>query len=354
MSQVKIVHESLNQESIQTQNEGLVLLFPVTRVGAIAEIKWRQIVDLCNRSQISSLVVIDKTPNMAATRFFTSQSFQQNHEIWILNRPSTEAIYDSQKFIQLRGNSWIIQLHDDDEWEGKLQLDGASHELTAFQILFHVGSKVEHAKNADYDNLPARVNFTLLPTQIWNRFTAFIESQSGHVAGSVDATLNMIVRDVCFLSNNIEFKYYYNIRHWRNDRAGKGHLTELSREDGWENYSSPEIAVLNRTIDNLAALSYFKDFYDEKKLLSSISRELSSFKLHFMKKMFLYYKLILSKWGYKKNRTELLTKLITASNITTMSDLILWLENLPHLNFIEARRKFWVGAVGELEALSRH
>lgn len=352
MSRIKIIDGLLEQKLIKIESEGLVILFPITRVSEQAEKKWLQIVELCNESRIASLVVIDKTPKQEATTFFSTQQFAHNHSVYVLIRQSKEAIYDSQKYIKLAPNSWIIQLHDDDEWDGRLQLLDTTDVLTAFQIPFHVGSKAKHLTSQVYNELPARINFTLIPSLIWNRFTNFIESQSGHIAGSADATLHMIVHDTCLISNNLEFKYYYNIRHWKNDSAGKRHLTELSRQDGWKQFSSPEIAVLNRSIDNLAALSYFADFYTKEKLLAGISRELSALKLGFLKTLVLHSQTLISKMGYKKYRSELFFQLKKVSKISSISDVISCLECFPHVPLLEERMKFWIKELRELMVLS--
>ena len=348
MRELKVLDESSHQNIVEIKDHGLVILFPVTRVGERAAKKWQQIVKLCNDSQIVGLVVIDKTPNQDARKFFCSQQFEQNHSVWIIIRPSTEAIYDSQKYIKISPNSWIIQLHDDDDWDGSLRLSDSSQNLVAFQVQFFVGSKSKHSKSKNYGELPARVNFTLIPSLVWNRFTGFIESQSGHIAGSADATLNMIVRDVCSLSSNMEFRYYYNIRHWRNNRAGKLHLTQLSREDGWELFSSPEIAIINRTIDNLAALSYFSALYNREKLAAGILRELKTFEISALKRTLLRYQIRLSSIGFGRDRKELLMQLIKASNIKSIPDVIAWLKNLPHLPLLESRKIFWINEMRKL------
>lgn len=351
MNKFKVVDDSSDSNYVEVETPGLVILFPITRIGERAEKKWLQIVQLCNESKIAGLVVIDKTTNNDALKFFSNQRFENNHSVWILIRPSTEAIYDSQKYVRISQNSWIIQLHDDDDWNGNLVLPGNHRNLAAFQVQFFVGSKSQHTKNKSNDKLPARVNFTLIPSLVWNRFTSFIESQSGHIAGSADATLNMVVRDVCLFSNILDFSYYYNIRHWNNDKLSKLHLTDLSRQDGWNQFSSPEIAVINRTVDNLAALSYFSNLYDKKKLTEGVLRELKSFEVIGLKKLLMRYKFGLSKFGFKKDRSELLIQLIRASQIKTIPDVIELVRLFPQLPLLESRKIFWVKELSELQKL---
>lgn len=348
-----ILMNQLNMENdfkvLEVDGEGLVLLFPVTRMGDVALEKWNNIVELCNQSQINALVVIDKTYNKEASRFFSGNIFQGNIKCYVISRPSTEAIYDSQKYIKISTNSWIIQLHDDDEWEGKLTLPTSKSQMVAFQVPFFVGSKNNCTKSHKYDNLPARINFTLIPSVIWNNFTHFIESQSGHIAGSADATLNMIVRDLCLMLHCGDFRYYYNIRHWKNNRNSKAHLSNLSREDGWEQYSSPEIAVINRTIDNLAALSFFSEFYNIDKLSVAMTREMAGFKMSAHKKALLYVQLMLSKLGFHKFERQLLIQLIRSSQVKTIHDLISWLGNFSTLPLLEKRISFWATELAKLQ-----
>jgi hypothetical protein len=351
MNQLMVVDDSSDSSYAELKSPGLVILFPITRTGEQAEKKWLQIVHLCNQSKIAGLVVIDKTPNNDALKFFSSQRFERSHSVWILIRPSTEPIYDSQKYVKIPQDSWIIQLHDDDDWNGSLGLPDHDQTLMAFQVQFFVGSKSQHTNSKIYDELPARVNFTLIPSVIWNRFTSFIESQSGHIAGSADATLNMVVRDVCLFSTFLDFSYYYNIRHWNNDRSGKTHLTDLSREDGWEHFSSPEIAVINRTVDNLAALSYFSSLYDKEKLSAGVLRELKSFEVIRLKRVFMRYQFGLSKFGFKKNRSEFLMQLLNASEIKTIPDVIEWVRMIPQLPLLESRKIFWVEELSKLQGL---
>lgn len=351
-SQLTIVHDDPKQNSLQINRQGIVLLFPVTRIGEHAINKWNQLVLLCNKSKITSLVVIDKTANREALNFFSNQEFIGNFDIWILIRPASEAIYDSQKYIKLNEKSWIIQLHDDDEWDGSLELKNVTNDQVAFQFPFFVGTKVEHRSNYLFDNLPSRINFTLIPSFVWNRFTNFIEAQSGHIAGSADATLNMVVRDICVISNLDDFCYFYNIRHWKDDKLSRIHLTELSKSDGWGTFSSPEIAVINRTLDNLAALSFFSDLYGEEKILEGIQREIKAFRLRKFKWLLLKLQSYTAVIGVRKERRMLVLQLLMCSKNKSVEDVILWLNQLPALPHLNKRVEFWIKEITKLQGLN--
>lgn len=348
-SQLTIVHDELIHNSLRIKRKGIVLLFPVTRSDKHAINKWNQLVILCNKSNITSLVVIDKTVNQEARDFFSSQKFTGNLDIWILIRPPSEPIYDSQKYVKIHDNSWIIQLHDDDEWDGKLDLMNVDNTQVAFQFPFFIGTKNEHRSNYKFDNLPSRINFTLIPSFIWNRFTSFIEAQSGHIAGSADATLNMVVRDICVISNLDNFCYFYNIRHWKNNKMSRMHLTDLSKSDGWSSFSSPEIAVINRTLDNLAALSFFSDFYGKEKILEGIQREIKAFRVRKLKWLLLKCQSYSATIGVRKKRRMLVMQLLLCSKIKNLEDVILWLNQLPNLPNLNKRIEFWIKEITKLQ-----
>ena len=50
MRELKVLDESSHQNIVEIKDHGLVILFPVTRVGERAAKKWQQIVKLCNDS----------------------------------------------------------------------------------------------------------------------------------------------------------------------------------------------------------------------------------------------------------------------------------------------------------------
>jgi hypothetical protein len=240
----------------------LVLLCPVTRDGSTAMKHWEALITLINTSDIYALVVIDKTKDALAEKFFLGQKNVINSKLFILKRDPSEPIFDSQKFIQLDEMLWVQQLHDDDFWDGILGIPENALENQLFLTDFYSGSIDNWRRACEDDMPPARIVFSAVPAKVWNRFTEFIYFQGGHVAGSVDSTLSMVASYGCQSQRLSDFKYFYSDRHWAKVSEAKRHLKKISYEDGWGSLASPEIAVLNRTIDNLAALAFFQEFID--------------------------------------------------------------------------------------------
>ena len=261
-----------------THSPNIVVLLPITRTTIKAQKNWLKILEILDNSKVSSLVILDKTPNEEATTFFKDSFRFEFMDLYIIRRPPDEPIYDSQKFITLDRGLWILQLHDDDEWDGSLSIPENAQDFDLFTTNFYVinNSKSEYIK---WENSPpARINFTLIPSQIWNHFVKFIDSQGGHVAGSVDSTLNLVSRLICFRKSLSSFSYYYDDRHWRNRSNASKNLINLAAQDGWSELASVEIQIMNRNIDNLVAVSFFQEFISTKTQSVITSELLRSFR----------------------------------------------------------------------------
>lgn len=238
-------------------NPNFVMLLPVTRVGARYEATWRRIIEVVDKSNANALVVIDKTPNGEASEFFQTNFELSGPDLYVARRDLSEAIHDSQGFINLDENLWILQVHDDDEWDGILRIPENADKLEYFEVEFFIEEKSGKRKTGADDSPPARVVFSLLPSLIWNRFAEFIQQEGGHVAGSVDSTLNLVTRLSCKRSQISGFTYTYDNRHWEDRKVATKHLEVLASQDGWTKLTSVEISLVNRTIDGLAALAFF-------------------------------------------------------------------------------------------------
>jgi hypothetical protein len=244
----------------------LVILLPITRTSNTARANWAKILEILETSEIKSLVVIDKTPKKEATLFFRESFKFDEIDLYILHRPSSEPIYDSQGYVTIDNGLWILQLHDDDQWTGSLALPKDAQEYDLFSTNFYFTSN-SNSESINWDESPpARINFTLLPSQVWNQFANFIRFQGDHAAGSVDYTLNLVSRLICRHRSIVTLDYYYDNRHWQNRRQSSKNLRKLAIQDGWSGLASVEIQLLNRSIDNLAALSFFKELIPKDKL----------------------------------------------------------------------------------------
>ncbi len=74
------------------------------------------------------------------------------------------------------------------------------------------------------------------------------------------------------------FSYIYDDRHWGDRKIATKHLLKLAAQDGWANLTSVEISLVNRSIDGLAALSFFSQFIPREKVERAKIELLKSFK----------------------------------------------------------------------------
>jgi len=263
----------------------LVILFPVTRVGLNAEKRWRALISTINASQVIALIVIDKTSKGEAKEYFNTRAKDLNTRLYIIERDPQEPIFDSQKYVLLDEMLWIQQLHDDDTWEGFLCLPSSADKSDLFLVQFHMGTASSFTQINDEKSPPARVIFSAIPAHIWNRFSAFICAQGGHVAGSMDSTLSTVALIICNLKSLPNYNYFYSSHHWSRRSEADSHLKNLSFTDGWGELSSPEVAILNRLYDNLSALNFFSDLIPNRKIIEAQNLLLSSYQPGFPKRL---------------------------------------------------------------------
>lgn len=271
-------------------NPNVVMLLPVTRVGAKYEATWRRIIEIVDKSNANALVVIDKTPNGEASEFFRTNFELSGPDLYVARRDLSEAIHDSQGFINLDENLWILQVHDDDEWDGVLRIPANADKLEYFEVDFFIEEKGGKRKTGADDSPPARVVFSLLPSLIWNRFAEFIQQEGGHVAGSVDSTLNLVTRLSCKRSQISGFTYTYDNRHWGNRKIATKHLEVLASQDGWTKLTSVEISLVNRTIDGLSAISFFGEYIPMEVRQEARINLFKSFKPSMKKRLFVVFR----------------------------------------------------------------
>jgi len=254
----------------------LVILFPVTRMGLDAEKRWSTLISTINASQVSALVVIDKTGKGEAREYFNAHARELNTRLYIIERNPLEPIFDSQKYVLLEEMLWIQQIHDDDNWDGYLSVPSGAEKSDLFLVQFYMRTTFSVTQINDDKAPPARVIFSAIPAHVWNRFSAFICAQGGHVAGSMDSTLSTVALMICNLKPLPNFNYYYSSRHWSSRSEADSHLKSLSFIDGWSELSSTEIAILNRLYDNLSALNFFSGLIPHRKIIEAQNLLLSS------------------------------------------------------------------------------
>jgi hypothetical protein len=225
-----------------------------------------QVLDLVSTSRIHTLIVLDKTLTKQATEFFLTEFSSTNSNLLIIQRDPKEPIFDSQRILKIDLNMWIMQIHDDDDWKGSINIPNSAMGLELYETNFLVSS-IEHGKDYGHtDSPPGRVFFSLLPSQIWNRFTDFIIAQGGHVAISMDFALSKISKAVCEKKSLDGFTYLWDDSNWRKRKFATRHLRLMAASDGWGNWGCVDLALLNRSLDLASAVSYFSDMIPVEKM----------------------------------------------------------------------------------------
>jgi hypothetical protein len=228
---------------------GVVLIFPITRAPSPRNESWPNFVRLIQESKLYSIVIFDKTQSHAATSFFLKQDLDLDCYCYIVQRDPLEGIFDSQKVISLDPNLWIIQVHDDDGWLGRISLPDQVFNKTIYVPTIRSGNK-------EYDvsesiSVPAHTLFSLIPANLWNSFTDYIDAQGGHIAPSADSSLSLIAKLQYKHERLAGFTYIYSDRHWDNRLRIRSELRKLSRMDGWGELSGSTSAVLTAHVDQI-------------------------------------------------------------------------------------------------------
>ena len=269
---------SIRQISKPKENKRLIVLFPMTRGIELNLGRWKKLISTVNNSEVSTLVLIDKTHNYQATEFFIENQDAITPDIVVFQRSRDEPTHDSQAFIKLSKGLWILQMHDDDDWNGSVNLPKNLDEMTVVRTQFTIinGRKVE--KVSSFEKPDCRSIFSILPAPVWNHFASLIKEQGGHVAGSIDSSLNLVVSilEPHLLLEN--FNYFYDNRHWGKRRNANKQLRKITEEDGWGRFASIEVSLVARAIDGVSSLKYFSNFLSEEQLDLQIDRWMRSTK----------------------------------------------------------------------------
>lgn len=352
------------------KDKNVVVLFPMTRGADINLFRWEKIITTVNNSKVAALILIDKTHLHQASEYFVERVREIKPDLYIIQRPRIEPIHDSQSLIRLKDGLWIIQLHDDDDWDGVLEIPKGVSENSIVKTNFTIvsnGLKV----NVDDLNWPAcRSVFSLLPAKVWNRFADLVYAQGGHVAGSIDSSLNLVVNliEPSFFSS--DFRYFYDNRHWESTELSKKHLIKLTKEDGWGKFSTVEMSLVSRAIDGIASLIFFSDLYTRLERESQLEKWIQITKPHTFR-IFLnrfeasFLILIMRLLGnyfqqYLRSTKEFLNTsilyksiLLSAWDASAVEDYLFIVEKLMHVQFLvklQPRFNFWQS---QLEKYSR-
>lgn len=286
--------------------------------------RWEKLISTVNCSSVGTLVLIDKTPLHQATDFFSKKEKGISANLIILKRPRYEPTHDSQSLITLEDGLWIIQMHDDDEWEGSLEIPIESNDNAIVRTNFFLVNSGSNTEIADLNWPDCRSIFSLLPSRVWNRFSRLISEQGGHVAGSIDSSLNIAVNLIEPKLLSTRFRYFYDNRHWVSRYRSKKHLIRLTEEDGWEDFATIEMSLVSRTIDGIASLIFFRDLYPDVDLRMQIAKWISVTKPHGLRT---YWK-----------KTELIILVLCSKLFEMLNNLVLGDMQQPFRNAVLYRR----------------
>ena len=348
----------------------IVLISPITRSSEGSREKWKTVLDFFGESEINTLLVIDKTASGAATDYFMCNFEFKNKQLFVLPRTIQDTLFDSVGEIVLDNNMWIFQLHDDDKWNGKITLPEMPNHETVYYSDFYLFSESRgFTKFLDF-SMPNRIVFSLVPSILWNRFSRLIQDQNYHVPGSFDFTYNLMARLSCKFEYKSGFTYEWKDDNWNSTKNSKNHLIGLAQRDGWKDWSSPEIANFNRSVDSLIALNYIDDFLSKDAINTEVLRSLTTFQPSKGKRV--KYPLVtllliirnIFQIGFfallgKESGDSILQKelslhrfILKTWNIRTIDDLINRISELEGMNNFEVlqmRFTFWRLALNQLE-----
>ena len=355
-------------------NPAIVLIFPITRDGPGSLTKWESAISFINESRIDTFIVIDKTSKGTATQYFMENFNLEDKNLFVLPRSIKESHYETLGQITLDNNFWIMQLHDDDDWSGHIKLpEVVDLQASYFSKFFMVGKSNEIIEKFGFTT-PGRVNFTLVPSRIWNQFANFIENQNYHVAGSLDSTLNQMVQLSCKLVPIPDFSYYYDNHNWETRKSSKSSLTKLAANDGWGDWVSIDIALFGRLLDNLSSLYYVKDFVTQLDIKEAHKSLMEHFNPRLRRRVLLKFEILLLRselilsntlglgidridWAglaeQRLNRALFIRNSWAVKNLDQVIKLVESLEATNHFSILQYRFRFWKDTLAALEVLLR-
>ena len=349
----------------------IVLIFPITRDISKNSEKWKSVLEFVENSEIGTLLIIDKTKLKSASTYFMDHFHFSNKRLVVFPRSINDTLFDSVGEIVLDQNMWIIQLHDDDKWNGTITLPEIEESNSVYFSDFYLESDTKGKHKINDYSMPNRIVFSLVPATLWNRFSKLIQDHHYHVAGSFDFTFNLMAHLTCKFIYQPGFEYHWKDDNWDTSKNAIAHLTKLAQSDGWKEWSSPEIANFNRTVDCLSALNYIKDLSESETIAAEIRKLLLSFRPSIKKriKYGVLFPILKVEIGLKKLlffatkskyfNSELKTEqmnlykfIVMSWRIQTLGDVIAsinFLDSMKNFEALKLRFQFWKQTLKELK-----
>ena len=144
----------------------IVLIFPITRDGEASSEKWGTVLKFVEKSAVKILLVIDKTEQRSATEYFMKNFELENKRLFVLPRSIKDTLFDSVGELVLDRNMWIIQVHDDDRWSGKITMPEVLTLETVYSFDFYLHSETKGTIKIEDYSMPNRIVFSLVPAMI--------------------------------------------------------------------------------------------------------------------------------------------------------------------------------------------
>ena len=347
---------------------------PITRSEVWSKTKWEAAVNFVANSEIETLIVVDKTKDASATEYFMESFNLPNRNLFILPRSISESHYESLGSIQLDENIWIMQLHDDDDWQGHVRLPEKIDPSAAYYSRFYIKNRTKEFMEENDFTYPARVNFVLTPAHIWNKFALIIQNQKYHVAGSMDSTLNLMVQLTCNLIPIPDCAYFYDNHNWASRIASRRSLLALTEKDGWSTWASIDIALLSRHLDNLSCLSYVAEFAEAEAINAAFESLMQRFKPRLRRETIIRLEILILKamvnvritsflkdnamtlnenLALKLSRASFIRNSWSIKQLTDVIELVRQLEKIENLTKLQNRFHFWHVALLNLSKSNR-
>lgn len=213
---------------------------------------WNSVFRLVKNSEVAELVIVDKSKSLGCTAYFSAAMENGLARLRIENRDITESLENTLLRIRLKRNQYIIQLHNDDKWEGAISKDVLSELSKIVYLGFGlIPSERRFRPNPSKDlNLPCRVYFSLIRFDVWNELIDYM-NYLGNASSTFDHLISYYLQEFQAYKTKGSFTYYYNDSNWRNSHQARKKLVKLSFNEGWAFMSSPEVQMLGLSIDKL-------------------------------------------------------------------------------------------------------
>jgi len=348
----------ISQVAVVDDGPCLVILFPVRRIHEKSKVLWRKVASLGNSDSVLGLVLIDKTPRQEASEFFLGLVLKE--KLTVLVCDPEESIFASQSRVSVPPNSWVSQIHDDDDIFGDLTLPPYVSKNNVLQPTIRLthskfGSVISKAKEL---HIPAFTLFSFIPSEIWNLFASYVRAQGEECSPSLDVALNFTCSKLFHQVQLPSFQYHYNYERWYTKKSSKIAITNYMLFDGWGIHCDFVTAEFASQIDKLLfsiwcerfeianssiGLSHiaFKSIFPTKKHIANIRFRVAVY--HWSSVIFR----ILRKIDASKTRTErakLLSLIAKAYSCNSSYELALTLSKISELSTLtrmKERFEFW-------------